>query len=414
MDDVKQLGHPRLPGDVHREVGELGQQPRVVLALDDVEELEAAAPDRPALRAGGADGRDELRGTSRWARSYSASVPGLRRVCRATRSIVIGPISVRGERRAQLADRVDDPLRARRLELLAAADAPGDADRGQPVRARGHDVVEAVADNHGAVPVADGGERPAEAGRLLLAGVRQLRAVDEAERREQAEPVEQRDRQHPRLRGHDRHRAPCRELAHERADLRHELGLGDRALAVARAVCGQAVGGERRVGALLGEQRRERVDDRRADEVLEIALGPLLEPARLERRVHRARDGDARVHEHAVEVEEHGSAGRRHVPEGRRRPARFRRRRAPPRGRSVSPCGPIGRTASDDRPDPAGRSQAPLRHARWGSCPTSISQEGEWSDEGTSVSHGPDRLDARPDRRGARRPQEVVKRDAGS
>jgi hypothetical protein len=60
VDDLKQFGHPRLPGSIDGPPSQMGQQGCVVIALDDVEQVGAAAPDRPVPRSPGADGLGEF------------------------------------------------------------------------------------------------------------------------------------------------------------------------------------------------------------------------------------------------------------------------------------------------------------------------------------------------------------------
>src|SRR3954449_8112103 len=54
-----------------------------------------------------------------------------------------------GRRRGEFGGSGDQPVRTGVLELLRRADAPGRADRRQPVRPGGEDVERAISDHHG-------------------------------------------------------------------------------------------------------------------------------------------------------------------------------------------------------------------------------------------------------------------------
>jgi hypothetical protein len=214
---------------------------------------------------------------------------------------------------------VDQELGSGFAQLRFGSDSPGHADGYEAEGASRVDVVVAVADHGGrrcrtrADP-----ERGQRAGghlalRLTPRGV-QGRTRDRPEQGAEPQPLEDRAGELHRFRGRDREREAMREGIQHVLDPADGRGVAQRGVAVALAVARDAGTDPALVHGPSTEQPDEDRVERVPDQGVEVLLRTRREPALLERVIDRARDREARVHQHAVEVEEDGA----HPGEGRR------------------------------------------------------------------------------------------------
>src|SRR6185436_4481393 len=188
------------------------------------------------------------------------------------------------DRAGELARRGDDDVGAGRLELLAAADPPRDADGTQAVRARRDHVERAVAD-HRPARRPERAERVADRLRLALGRDVELGPGDDGEEPAQAEGGEERLGERLRLGRRDAEAAArVREPGERARDPGRDLGVGERGDRVALPVARDARGDEVRVGRRaddLGERERQR----RPDVAVEVGRVAAREAVRGERVV---------------------------------------------------------------------------------------------------------------------------------